>query len=75
MIYFDKPTKEALIGKFFQNLSNGGIFIGHAESLTGIKHHLKYIQSRVYQKIEGLIVRNWKRETRAEKKCNIVFIH
>jgi len=52
MIYFNNPTKEALIGKLFQNLSNGGyLFIGHAESLTGIKHHLKYIQPSVYQKI------------------------
>ena len=44
MIYFDNPTKEILVGKFFQNLANGGyFFIGHAESLTGIKHSFKYI--------------------------------
>ena len=52
MIYFDNPTKEALIGKFFQNLSNGGyLFAGHAESLTGLKHPFKYIQPSVYQKV------------------------
>ncbi|MBW2000913.1 MAG: protein-glutamate O-methyltransferase [Deltaproteobacteria bacterium] len=52
MIYFDNPTKEALIGKFFQNLSNGGyLFAGHAESLTGLKHPFKYIQPSVYQRI------------------------
>ncbi len=39
MIYFDNPTKEILVGKFFHHLANGGyFFIGHAESLTGIKH-------------------------------------
>jgi len=52
MIYFDNPTRKALVGKFYQNLSNGGyLFIGHAESLTGIKHHLKYVQPSVYRKI------------------------
>ncbi|MBW1715319.1 MAG: protein-glutamate O-methyltransferase CheR [Deltaproteobacteria bacterium] len=52
MIYFDNPTKEMLVGKFFQHLGIGGyLFIGHAESLTGIKHNLKYIQPSVYQKI------------------------
>ena len=52
MIYFDNPTKELLIQKFFHSLSEGGyLFIGHAESLTAIKYHLKYIQPSVYQKI------------------------
>ena len=52
MIYFDNPTKETLVEKFSQNLSNGGyLFIGHAESLAGIKHHLKYIQPSIYRKI------------------------
>jgi len=52
MIYFDNPAKEALVGKFFRNLSNGGyLFIGHAESFTGLKHPFKYIQPSVYQKI------------------------
>ena len=52
MIYFDNPTKETLVGKFFRHLAHGGyLFIGHAESLTGIKHQFKYIQPSVYQKI------------------------
>jgi chemotaxis protein methyltransferase CheR len=51
MIYFDSPTKEILVGKFFRNLANGGYFlIGHAESLTGLKHPFKYIQPSIYQK-------------------------
>jgi chemotaxis protein methyltransferase CheR len=52
MIYFDNPTKEALVEKFSKNLSDGGyFFIGLAESLAGINHHLKYIQPSVYRKI------------------------
>ncbi|MFW6147866.1 MAG: CheR family methyltransferase [Thermodesulfobacteriota bacterium] len=53
MIYFDNPVKERLVGKFFRYLARGGyLFIGHAESLTGIKHGFRYIQPSVYQKLE-----------------------
>ncbi|MBW1797093.1 MAG: protein-glutamate O-methyltransferase CheR [Deltaproteobacteria bacterium] len=52
MIYFDNPTKEVLVGKFFRYISDGGyLFIGHAESLTGFEHPFKYIQPSVYQKV------------------------
>lgn len=52
MIYFDKATRETLVGKLFRNLCDGGyLFIGHAESLSGIKHHLKYMQPSIYRKI------------------------
>ena len=52
MIYFDNPTKEILVGKFFRNLADGGyFFIGHAESLTGLEHQFKYIQPSVYKKV------------------------
>ena len=52
MIYFDNPTKEVLVGKFFRNLVSGGyFFIGHSESLTGLKHQFKYIQPSIYQKV------------------------
>ncbi len=52
MIYFDSPTKEILVGKFFRNLAKGGYFlIGHAESLTGLEHQFKYIQPSIYQKV------------------------
>ena len=48
MIYFDNPTKEVLVGKFFRYISDGGyLFIGHAESLTGFEHPFKYIQPSV----------------------------
>ncbi len=52
MIYFDNPVKEGIVGKFFRNLAIGGyLFIGHAESLNGLRHQFKYIQPSVYQKI------------------------
>jgi chemotaxis protein methyltransferase CheR len=51
MIYFDKPTQQRLIGRFWDILSPGGtLFIGHSESMTGIKHRFKYVQPAIYQK-------------------------
>lgn len=51
MIYFDKPTQERLVQKFWNVLGRGGIlFTGHSESLTGINHKFKYVQPTIYQK-------------------------
>ena len=51
MIYFDKPTQEALVGRYWHQLAAGGVlFTGHAESLTGIKHKYKYVQPTLYRK-------------------------
>jgi chemotaxis protein methyltransferase CheR len=51
MIYFDKPTQEALVSRFYQCLNRGGhLFIGHSESLTGLSHEFKYIEPSVYRK-------------------------
>lgn len=52
MIYFDKPTQEALVRRFSEILRPGGhLFAGHSESLTGIAHNFKYVQPAVYQKV------------------------
>jgi len=52
MIYFDRPTKENLITRFSQALVPGGyLFIGHSESLMGLKHRFKYIKPAIYQKV------------------------
>jgi chemotaxis protein methyltransferase CheR len=49
MIYFDRPTQEALVGRFIHHLRPGGyLLIGHSESLNGIKHMLEYVQPTVY---------------------------
>lgn len=51
MIYFDKPTQETLVRRFYDLLAPGGyLLIGHSESLTGAKHDFNYIQPAVYQK-------------------------
>jgi len=51
MIYFDMPTKEAVIRKLSRVLKQGGYFIiGGAESLSGLNHSLKYIEPSVYRK-------------------------
>lgn len=51
MIYFDKPTQEHLVNRFWNRLALGGmLFTGHSESLTGIEHKFKYIQPTIYTK-------------------------
>ena len=51
MIYFDLPTKEAVILKLSKVLKPDGYFIiGGAESLNGLKHPLKYVEPSVYKK-------------------------
>jgi len=51
MIYFDKPTQQQLISRFWELLDSGGIlFTGHSESLTGIEHRFRYIQPTIYMK-------------------------
>lgn len=50
MIYFDRPTQERLVNRFASLLGAGGhLFIGHAESLTGLKHPFEYVQPALYR--------------------------
>jgi chemotaxis protein methyltransferase CheR len=51
MIYFDKPTQERLVNRYWNNLNPGGLlFTGHSESLTGINHKFRYVQPTIYVK-------------------------
>lgn len=51
MIYFDVPTKNSIIEKFYNAMMPGGyFFIGHSESLSSCTHKFKYIKPSVYQK-------------------------
>ncbi len=51
MIYFDKPTQQTLVNRFYDMLPPGGVlFTGHSESLTGISHRFDYVQPAVYIK-------------------------
>ncbi len=51
MIYFDKKTQNNLVNKFYDALKSGGhFFVGHSESLTGLKHQFGYVEPSVYVK-------------------------
>ncbi len=51
MIYFDKPTQEGVVNRLAACLEPGGyLFIGHAESLTGVRHDLTYVCPATYRK-------------------------
>lgn len=51
MIYFDKATQSRLIDRFWEILGAGGIlYVGHSESLAGVKHRFDYVQPTVYRK-------------------------
>jgi len=50
MIYFDRPTQEAVVGRLCQNLRPGGhLFTGHSESLMNLNVPLKMVSSAVYR--------------------------
>jgi chemotaxis protein methyltransferase CheR len=51
MIYFDKPTQQALVRSLAARLEPGGfLFVGHSESLTGAAHELTYVRPAIYRK-------------------------
>ncbi|MGE4578190.1 MAG: protein-glutamate O-methyltransferase CheR [Desulfuromonadales bacterium] len=50
IIYFDKPTQEALMNRFCRYLRPGGyLFLGHSESLHGYDVPLKQVAPTVYR--------------------------
>jgi chemotaxis protein methyltransferase CheR len=54
MIYFDKPTQEAVINKISRYLVPGGYFFaGHSESLAGLDTELTAVQTAVFRKRAG----------------------
>jgi chemotaxis protein methyltransferase CheR len=51
MIYFDKPTQERLVARYSALLAPGGyLFVGHSESLSGLRHDLTYVQPATYRR-------------------------
>jgi chemotaxis protein methyltransferase CheR len=53
MIYFDVPTRAALLERFYDCLEpDGYLFLGHSESLGRSSERFKYIKPAVYQKIQ-----------------------
>jgi chemotaxis protein methyltransferase CheR len=51
MIYFDRPTQEELVNKLARHLVPGGyLLVGHAESLTAIRHPLQTVRPAIYRR-------------------------
>ncbi len=51
MIYFDQPTRNALVQRYYDNTVNGGyLFIGHSETLGRGETLYNYVQPAVYRK-------------------------
>jgi chemotaxis protein methyltransferase CheR len=51
MIYFDKPTQQALVERYHSVLAPGGLlFTGHSESLTNIRHDFTLVRPTIYKK-------------------------
>jgi chemotaxis protein methyltransferase CheR len=52
VIYFDRPTQQDLMRKFYRQMRPGGyLFLGHSETLHGIDVDFKPVGSTVYRKI------------------------
>lgn len=51
MIYFDQPTQQRLVDRFWDMIEPGGYFFaGHSESFAAIDHGFRYIQPAVYRR-------------------------
>jgi chemotaxis protein methyltransferase CheR len=51
MIYFDTPTRNALVQRFYRSMEPGGyLFIGHSESLGRMNCPFRYVRPAVYRK-------------------------
>jgi len=51
MIYFDQPTRDALIRRFHENMVPGGyLFIGHSETLGREQALYEYVKPAIYRK-------------------------
>jgi chemotaxis protein methyltransferase CheR len=52
IIYFDKPTQERLLNKFCHYLApDGHIFMGHSETLFGMKIPLALVAPTIYRRV------------------------
>ncbi len=51
MIYFDQPTKNALVNRFYNATNPGGyLLIGHSENLNKSEISYRYIKPAIYRK-------------------------
>ena len=53
MIYFDVESREWLVNRLTEYLAPGGyLFVGHSESLIGVRHKLRAAWPSVYMRPE-----------------------
>ncbi|HXP97515.1 MAG TPA: CheR family methyltransferase, partial [Telmatospirillum sp.] len=51
LIYFDRPTQEAVIQRLSRHLRRGGyFFVGHTESIAGFSLPLQPVANAVFQR-------------------------
>jgi chemotaxis protein methyltransferase CheR len=51
MIYFDRPVRQLVVERLCGCLEPGGyLFVGHAESLAGLRSGLQYVRPAIYRK-------------------------
>jgi chemotaxis protein methyltransferase CheR len=51
MIYFDNRVRQGFLDEAYRLLKPGGhLFIGHTESLAGVRHKMKTVSPSVFQK-------------------------
>jgi len=51
MMYFDKATQQSIVQRLSERLEPGGyLLVGHAESLSGVDHGLRYIRPATYRR-------------------------
>ncbi len=51
MIYFDKPTQEKIVNRMALFLEPAAhFFVGHSESLNGIRHPFQFVKPAIYRK-------------------------
>lgn len=51
IIYFDRPTQEAILSRICRHLSPGGyLFMGHSETLNGMNLPINQVTASIYRK-------------------------
>ena len=54
-IYFQRDTQEAILNRFVRHLVPGGfVFLGHSESINGLKVPLVQVAPAVYRNLSGM---------------------
>jgi len=54
MIYFDRPTKDALVNRFYDaTAAEGYLFIGHSEMLNSDRTKYKYVKPATYKRVDN----------------------